>query len=322
MRGDRIAGFKAFLSTIHRNDFRENPKENKITPLAEKINRISSIVLRPLCRLLTRDDDSELMVTYEKGYDGETERIEVKSLSYKKTWDGKAPRWVIVALRIVFVVLMILPEMIALALKALTLINRQVMENFRWTKEHYREEPTRLNNKVLTKIGDENIENLKKKYEKNRFDRKIKTLIIDAQDMNLNEKSTEENLERLFYSDPESMNPYCHIKVIFNGRGRFVGEENTNEKIGANLMETLLQGSKVLENRLIDKLKGKGFLLKETKFTDNKVSELFQKQFASLEKALNYKPPINPKTGERHGVICIVKEKGRGPWDVIEGKKA
>jgi hypothetical protein len=77
---------------------------------------------------------------------------------------------------------------------------------------------------------------------------------------------------------------------------------------------------KVENKKLIEELKEKEFLLKNTEFTDGKTSKIFQKQFNTLKEALAY-TRINPKTLKRYGVICIVKEKDQGGWDV-GGKKA
>ena len=320
----------AFLSNTYRevDRRRESVKigskgkdfEKKMTWLAEKTNKIAGFVLQPLSSVITCGDN-DLEVRYEKNYDKEMKTgISVRSCNLKK------PHWAVVALMVALVVLLILPEIIALILKGLTHTNKQVRENFHWAKKHFKAGNTKLRPLKLDGIDEFDIEVLEKKKKRNdQFDRKTNTLIVKAKRMNLNENDTDDMFKRLFFHQSVDF-VYNHKKIIFDGSGRLIDDEiqKKEEKKDGRLFESFQKSEiigKVEKKELIKELEERGFLLKETKFRDGKTSKLFQKQFDSLEKALAYKH-INKKTLKRYGVICIVKKKGLGSWDVIEGKKA
>jgi hypothetical protein len=323
---------KGFLVNTYRVDQRRKvlkkgekvkPFEKKLNILAERVNQVGRFLLYPLSFVMTNGKNA-LELEYG-GYKKEVYNKEKKTGIYAnslndkivatkggKDWGKKTSHFIVVALMIVLVVVLILPEIIGIALKGISHANKQVKENYHWAKKHFEVKYYEIGSKEnpIEEFSQKEISGLevlhtrtkkgKKKYlRNNRFHQKI-NVIVNGKDLDLNENDkTGCGLNRLFYH--ESQNCYYNHEKIILVEGRFTGV-TVGKKEG-----------------LIKELEKRNFLLRETNFSDGKASRLFQKQFKTIEEAKAYKAPINCRTLKRYNVVRIVTGSETN-WNIVKPK--
>jgi hypothetical protein len=249
----RIEGVRGFLVNTYRVDKRKKilkkGEENKtfeknINILAKRINQVGGFLLYPLSFILTNGKNA-LELEYggygREVYNREEETgIYVKSLNDKivatrdgKGWEIKKPHFVVVALMVVLVVVMIFPEIVGLALKGISHINKKVREeDFYWAKKHFEERYYVMGsekNPIEGFFQDEvsGLETLHTRDNKgylrnNRFHQEINVIVYGKKlDLDENDK-TGYGLNRLFYYKSKNR-CYNHKKIILVG-GRFTKE--------------------------------------------------------------------------------------------------